>query len=651
LPAKIFPRIEATDFVSLGRNGFSNEPTSVFSFQPNLSIQKGAHGLRFGTEVVMTQYAQQSSGSAGGRITFSKRETQKDFSRGDALSGNAFASMLLGATGGGQVDYNVVPLYKWLYVAPWFQDDWRVNQKLTLNLGFRWDFNSPVHELHNKLNYVFDPSIVNPVSADIDQSKFPGYQVLGGLSFVGVGGAPQSPWKFDTDNIQLRAGATYQLNDKTIVRAGFGRFYLNPTAVGQSQGFSIQTSLLTSQDGNRTPLYNLANPFPSGVRQPPGSALGPKTFLGQNIDYSNPDFQVPLVDQFSIGMQRQLPWKVVLDVSYVGSRTRDEQTQFDAINEPPLSFRQKCDVTMGGSPSYCNDLLPNPFFNVPGFEGTSRFSSPTISRYDLNRPYPQFGRIRVFQQNEGKIWYDSVQVVLNKRMSNGFSLSSTYTYVPRWLEEANYVDNVARIVNRSPYFSDRPHRVTVSGIWELPFGKGKGALSRILGGWQLAGLWIYQSGRPWDLPTGSNAVQILKDPSVPVNLEGGQYIRGVQPCVAQLKDGVYQLLPYSVAAGCTEAYFLILEPNQTNTTMLRDSRLRRPSYKEFDLNLAKTTRLTNRLGLQIRVDVLNVLNTPMYDERQYVTDPTSAEFGSINKNTTRQSNFPRFIQLGFKLLF
>jgi hypothetical protein len=352
----------------------------------------------------------------------------------------------------------------------------------------------------------------------------------------------------------------------------------------------------------------------------------------------------------------------------VGSRTRDLQARYNGLNEPPLSFRDKCDVTQGGSRSFCDERLPNPFFGVPGFEGTGRFTSPTLSRYDLNRPFPQFGGITVTERNDGKYWYDSIQAVLNKRSSRGLTLNATYTYVPRFLEEANgattsltdlnppaFVDDVALVVNRGPHRSHRAHRFTVSGVWQVPVGKGRrfaghagGLLDRLIGGWELAAMGIYQSGQPWHLPDG---LDIVKDPFVPVDLHAGQFISVVRPCVAQLKDGRYQLLPYSVAAGCTEPYFLVREPFQTRRTMFRDGRFRRPFYRDLTVNLAKTTRISDRVRLQVRLEAFNVLNSAMYDERDYVRDFNSSEFGTINKNTVNQSNFPRFIQLGFKLLF
>ena len=657
LPGKYFPRVDIDEFIRLGRGGRGMSTSLVYSVQPNVSMFKGNHSLRFGADLRHTRVGERNTGDAGMRLEFTRGFTQREFNRADTQSGNAFASMLLGAlsaTNSG-IDNNVLPNYAWNYAAPWIQDDWKVTSRLTVNLGLRWDLNTPPIEEADQMNYVFDPDVVNPVSARINQTRFPGYSVKGGLTFAGVGGNPRRPWSLDQDNIQARLGATYQLNDDTVLRAGYGRFYMNPTGVGFTQGFSIRTPLVASLDGGRTSVHSLANPFPAGVLPAPGAEKGLETFLGSNIGYADAGFAIPNVDQFSIGFERRLPWNVVVEASYVGSRTRQEQTSFGQFNEPSLAFVVRCDATRGGNRAFCDERLPNPFFGVPGFEGTTRGTSDTISRYDLNRPYPQFGTINVTELNEGRIWYDSVQLVVNRRSADGLTLNGTYTYVPRFLEEAGYIDGIAGLENRSPYLSHRKHRITASAVWQLPFGRGKsvagaagGVLDRLIGGWEVAGSFIFQSGRPWDLPTG---VEMIGDPSVPVDRHAGQYITGVQPCVGQLRNGVPELTPNSVAAGCTQAFFVTREPFQTRTIMNRDDRLRRPSFQQLDVNFAKTTRISQRVRLQMRIEAFNVFNSAMYDERDYNTTTTSVEFGKINKNATAQSNFPRFVQLGFKLIF
>lgn len=682
LPIPMFPRFEISDNIQLGRGNFSREVTNVYSVQPNLSVVKGAHSLRFGLDLRLQQYARQAAGNAGLRLTFGRTFTQKEFNRADPLSGSGIADLLLGAPNGGNIDNNVFPIYMAKYYAPWFQDDWKVSRKLTINLGLRFDANLPGVERYDRLNYGFETSVVNPANSRIDRTRLiNGNQIFGGLGFAAKGrAAVNSDW----DNIQPRVGFAYSLTGKTVLRAGYGRYYVNPVGAPgyPTNGFSIQTPFVSTSDSNRTPRPNsLADPFPTGVLRPAGSNLGSETFLGLGFSYSNPGFVVPKVDNFSLSLQRQLPWNIAAEVSYVGSRTYDAQSQFNGINEPSLAFRDRCDATKGGNRAVCDELLPNPFVGVAGFSG-ARFTNAMLSRYELMRPFPQFGAISELERNEGRLWYNSFQTLVNKRLSRGLSVSGTYTF-SKTIEEAiqqpgqqdstsSYIDDVARIKNRSLAFSDRPHRFTISGVWELPFGKGRRFLGNanrfadlFVGGWQAAGLYLFNSGRPWQLPGNVDIV----DPDyykVERNrfVNGANWIQGVRPCVAQYvrnSDGSLrrtasgafetQLLTNSINAGCTAPSFIIREPFTTRTTAIRDFRVRRPSYEQFDINFSKTFRITEKMRFQFRAEAYNVFNTPQYDERAYNTDPQNAEFGAINKNNVRQSNFPRFWQLGFKFLF
>ena len=665
LPAKIFPRLQMTDYVTLSR-GASQNTNYVWSFQPNISTTRGQHNIRSGLDMRGTHVERRTVDLAGGQIEFDRRFTQRDFSRADPLSGSAFASFLLGAPHEGFIDNNVLPDFRWGYVAPWVQDDWKLTSRLTLNLGFRWDFNSPVKEDELRMNHRFDPTIVNPVSSRIDQTRFPGYQVRGGLTFVGVDGNPERPWDYDTNNIQLRAGTAYQLNERTVLRAGYGRYFLNPTREGSLQGFSIRTPLVPSNDDFRNPLYNLGNPFPGGVVQPPGSSLGPLTFLGRDeITFSNPSFVVPRVDHFSAGVQRELPWGIATEVTYAGSRSRFQESEFRGINEPPRSLQDLCDVTLGGSRTFCDEQLPNPFFGVPGFEGTPRFTSATLSRFELSRPFPAFGRIYEQNRNDGKIDYDSLQFVVNKRWARGLTLNTNYTWVPRYeltgasagftqgsREQGDYnafIDNATQELHKGPYFTHRHHRFAASGVWELPFGQNRdGVLGALMKGWSVAPMFVYQSGQPWRIPTN---VEIIKDPSLGVD-KTGSFIYGMQPCVGQRNAaGGITLLPFAQAYGCTEPFFVIREPFQARRTPYMIDELRRPSYWQLDLNFAKATQITERVRFQVRLEAFNVFNVPMYDERDYERNTNSADFGRINRTTVGQSNFQRFVQLGFRLTF
>jgi hypothetical protein len=234
-------------------------------------------------------------------------------------------------------------------------------------------------------------------------------------------------------------------------------------------------------------------------------------------------------------------------------------------------------------------------------------------------------------------------------------VNASYTYVPRWTEIGGYVDAVSGLMNEGPYFSQRKHRVTASGVWELPWLRDdRSIVGRVLGGWTMAPLLVFQSGQPWDMPgnvdlaSGVDRAQIA--------LEGkkeGQFIYGAKPCIGQRNatTGIYTLLAVSTAYGCTEPYFLVREPFQRRTAMNRYDEFRRPSFWQVDVNFAKTTPITDRIRLQVRLEAFNLFNSPQYDERQYNQDTNSADFARINRNSTAQSNFQRFIQLGFRLIF
>jgi hypothetical protein len=209
LPTKVFPRFNfftnttsaspiagVEEYRQLGRNNRNKETTTGFSLQPNFSLSKSSHTLRGGLDMRMTWYTRAIDANLF-VLNFDRRFTQRVYNSSDAQSGNAIASFLLGAASGGAVDNIFYPTLRWNYYAPWFQDDWHITNRLTMNLGVRWDLNTPVFETKNRLNYGFDMTSTNPVSSRIDQTRFPGYKVLGGLGFVNVGGKPKYPYNFE----------------------------------------------------------------------------------------------------------------------------------------------------------------------------------------------------------------------------------------------------------------------------------------------------------------------------------------------------------------------------------------------------------------------------------------------------------------------
>src|SRR6185312_2578645 len=187
------------------------------------------------------------------------------------------------------------------YIAGYVQDDFKVTRKLTLNLGIRWDFFLPPTERYGRLARGFDPTQVSPIDPLINRAAAPGFPtVMGGLLYA----ADNSQRAANTDltGFQPRIGVAYQVNNKLVVRGGFGKYMINPNNDwNRTDGYNITTSVVNSNDGGRTPIPNLVNnPFPGGILQPPGKSLGLGTLLGQGISFFDPTFKAPYTNQFSV---------------------------------------------------------------------------------------------------------------------------------------------------------------------------------------------------------------------------------------------------------------------------------------------------------------------------------------------------------------
>ena len=583
LPNKVFPRLNfftsgtTVEYQPLGRNNRNSETTTGFSLQPNFSWTKGKHNVRGGLDMRMTWYTREINPTCSSSASTGASRSES-FNAADALSGNAIASFLLGAPASGAIANNFYPTLRWNYNAPWVQDDWRLTDKLTLNLGFRWDFNTPVFEEDNRLNYVFDTTSTNPVNGRINTALLPnGGPLRGGPTFVEVNGNPKYPYQYDKNNIQPRVGFAYQLNDKMVVRGGYGLYYIN--VVGHRfVGWLRDRDAAHYLSRRRSHLDVPASPIRSrrASRRRPERRADWKRFSAAISSFARTDFVNPYVHQFSLGISATA---AVADDRRACLRRQPHagtsRTGGRASTRHPSALRDRCDPTKGGSVAFCNELLPNPFFQVPGFEGTTRFTSPTLSRHELSRPFPQFTQITELDRNDGQIWYNSAQLMVNKRMSSGVTVAGTYTW-SKMIEEnggGNQVGGTAIaqavftepdvVLQRSPYGSDRRHRITLSGVYQLPFGSDRRFMNNanpvvdaIAGGWEVAGMWLFNSGRPWDLPAN---VFYVKDATIRnINYDDPDVIRGVQNCVAQMNDfGVVTMLGFSTAAGCTEPNFII----------------------------------------------------------------------------------------------
>jgi hypothetical protein len=661
LPVSIVPRFQFDQYPNFGPRNPSQNTTNTISFQPSLSRVEGNHSYRLGGEIrdlrVNAKGASFSFG--GGQFTFDRNFTRQfpDFDGTTftgAANGTAIASLLLGYPSGGTVDILPQIAFKWQYYAIYLQDDWKITPRLTLNLGLRYDIETAPMERYGRQNRGFGFDQASPLATAVrnaNATDCPACANLrGGLLFTGVNGQPEAAFDNDYNNIQPRIGAAYRLFEKTVIRGGYGLFYFPQAEFGGTTGYSVSSPFIPTVGGGANqfvPAFTLSNPYPSGVLQPTGSSLGLNTQLGGNFIFNLPNRRIPKTHQFSFGIQQELPWQLKLDLAYAGNRSLDILTNdfnvggarnINALSAAQLEqFRQ--------NPAFFNASVPNPFAGL--IPNNPTLNAPTIARRLLLLPYPQFGTVTQGLENVGRIWYNALKAQLEKRFSAGFTFTSSYTW-SKAIGALTFLNDQDLEPARAVTDDDRTHRWVLSGIWQLPFGKGRQfgsgvnrATELLIGGWEYTWIANIQSGRPLNLPGN---VDLIGDLSANVSGFDRYFNNCTLPFGATLARQ-----PNATRTGfesCSNPAFAIRGPNTLRTIPLRSSQIRLPSRALFDMGLNKNFNFSERVRFQFRLETFNTFNTPVYGGPN--TDPNSPNFGFVQRD---QANLSRNVQLGFKLIF
>ncbi|MGH9940754.1 MAG: TonB-dependent receptor domain-containing protein [Pyrinomonadaceae bacterium] len=658
LPASIVPRFEAEQYNAFGPRNESQNTTNTIALQGSLSLIRGQHSFRLGGEVrdnrINARGASFSWG--GGQFAFNRNFTQLDPTQpASGTQGSSIASLLLGYPSGGTVDNLSRPGFRWKYYAAYLQDDIKVSRKLSVNLGLRYDYEAAPTERFNQQNRGFGFDQTSPLSARIagrpGVSECPACANLrGGLLFAGVGGQPEEAFDADRNNFQPRIGVAYQFNDKTVVRGGYGLYYFPQAEFGGTTGFTVSSPFVATSGGGAQafiPVNTLSNPFPNGLIQPTGASLGLLTQAGGGVTFSLPTREIPKVHQFSLGVQRQLPGNVKLDVAYVGSRSRDILTNDfnigNARNINVLSAAQLADAR--ARPAFYNESVANPFAGL--LPGTG-LNAAMVQRRQLLLPFPQFGSVTQALENIGEIDYDSLQVSAEKRMTNSLTMIASYTF-SKTLGALGFLNNQDAEPDRSVTDFDRPHVLVLSGVYQLPFGRGQRfagdagrGLNLLIGGWEYNWIARFQSGLPLNLPGN---VDLIGDPRI--DPDSRTFDRYFNNCVRQPNGTSRQ--PNAARNGfepCSSPAFAIRGADTLRTTSFRTARIREHTVPQFDMSLNKSFNFSERYRAQFRVEAFNVANSPLFGQPN--NDPNSTNFGFVTRG---QRNFPRQVQLGFKFYF
>ncbi len=671
--ASEFPYLDISEFASMGTNSNGQNVKNSLNLFPTVTWIKKSHTIHAGLDLRLWQSGDDVIGG-GNNFWIDRTWTQTNCGScgsWDPASGNSIASLLLGNPTSGSDYIGVKTYWSSHYWAPFIQDDWKVNHKLTLNLGVRWDFVEPETERNNYANGGFNSTTVNPINAIV---TVPGYsQILGGVTYLGVNGYARSAYPLTKTDIQPRFGIAYALNDKTVLRAGFGESTRSPENAPNNIGYSSSTNYQSNDPNDPGSTYpNLANqidnPY-SSVVQPTGHALGMLEDLGQGPWTINPKYIIPTFWNYSAGIERQVLKNDMVNISYVGSRLYDgdcSNGSFDGqcpnINHESASAMTNCNPENGGRYENCNnDNVANPFLGISAFNGSSYYNSSTINGLNLTRPFPEFTDMTMWQANVAHTWYNSLQVTALHRLSHALTLHGTWTY-SKMMDEGGVNDTTFLVPFRQIDGNDHSHRITLSGVYELPVGRGRTLLpnaNRIvdgaIGGWELASLYIYQSGAPWLIPGNPNEVYLHNAYVKPHIQKDNGYIRLVAACAEQYQEnsnGVYSLvqLPYDYDGNCAQGANFLQVPSYAPTPDNVYTGIRLPRSHQFDANLSKNFAIREDLKLQIRMEAFNVLNHPLWVENPDGSTNDST-FGTIERGAWGQSNLPRQMQLSAKVVW
>ncbi len=607
----------------------ANYHTWAADFTKSLS----RHSLRFGAEYRLYREHTYNFALVTPQLTFGNTFTRGPLDNSPvAPIGQGYASFLLGLPTDGQQNVVDSLAEQSKTSAFYVQDDWRISNTLTVNAGLRYDYDSPATERFNRSIRGYDFGTSNPVEAQarinyaaapIPELPVANFRATGGLQFAGVGGQPRGLWEADRNNFAPRLGIAWQMRPRTVLRTGYGIYFVplgvDRTTVNQS-GFSLRNSLVASTDNGLTFSSSLSNPFPGGLAQPLRAAGGLSTDVGRSISYFKARPKNGYQQRFSLSLQHQVG-KWLLEGTYVGNRGTSLQVT-RPLNPIPNEQLSRSGERDQGTIDRLSRQVNNPFFPLPLTDIAGR----TVAASQLLRPYPHYSGLAA-DLPIGYSWYHSLQTRVERRFSQGFTVNLGHTW-SKLMEANSYRNGGDAQLEEVISDLDRTHRFTGSGIWEIPVGKGRPLwnsagrfANAVVGDWQLQAVWQRNTGAPISfgnlLLTGD--IRSLPAPT--------------QTLDTWFNTGIFNRVPAQQLA------------SNVRTLSTRFSGVRIPGQESWDISALKNFRVTERVRLQLRGELLNAMNRSNLAGPN--TDPTNTLFGRI----TATSGFPRQVHIGLKATF
>jgi Carboxypeptidase regulatory-like domain/TonB dependent receptor len=658
---------------------FIQDRNTQFNLTPSITLVRGRHTLKLGAQLELGRDNYAQTNVASGAFAFC--------GSGQAcFSGFSFADFLLGyADNPSNVENHffgqaVVPALiagQQFYRGFYADDTYHVTNKLTLNLGLRYDLQGPWSERFDRLSY-FNSNAVNWLSNPASTAGLtrvtglPG--IRGDVFLVPTGGGNSIP--LDKTNISPRVGFAYSFNPKTVIRGGYGVFFIpNYVSFGLNPNNDLVNDATTSFNGTingTVPINTINTPFLPSIVPPVGRTLGTlgtqqyASQVVQNPTVANlADHPFGYVQQWNLNVQRNLPGGFFASVAYVGSKGTHLESYSQQINQIGDGFLSQaatqCAAQQAVTGTRCDaagvtllQSVANPFFDSA--TGTAyALGTATTTIGQLSRPYPQYTGLSLAGQGSYDSTYHSLQLTVERRFAGAGSLLVAYTNaklisntdtLTNWLEVAagGIQDNNNNKGERSLSSQDVSQRLVISYVLDLPFGRGKRYLSgasglteKLVGGWGIDGVTIFQSGFPLVFSNSRpNYVTLFGAGSRPNFVAG---CNKSAPTGGRAKLGEW----FNTACFSAPADFTFGNEPRTDPTMRGDG------VKNFDFSLFKRTRFgpEEKLGLEFRAEFFNLFNRTQFAPPN--TSFGSATFGQVS--STYPGTNPRLVQFGLKFAF
>jgi hypothetical protein len=630
------PRFNIGGFSAIGEGIGGGSTHNIYSFQPTVTriMGGGKHQIRVGYDGRSYRENAYGPGNAAGSYDFGTAYTRGPLDNSPAAPiGQDYAAFLLGQVTGGSIDRNASRSNQVMYHSVFFHDDFKVSSRLTLNLGLRYEYEGGLTERFNRNTRGFDLTSASPTEAaakaayavsPIAQVAASAFQVKGGYLFAGSSG--RGVWTPDKNNFQPRLGVAYKIANSTVLRGGWGVYMVPFIIAGVNQaGFSQATNIVPTADAGLTFLATLANPFPNGVIDPPGASRGLSTFLGRGVSFVPLEARNGMSQRFEFGMQQELRGRILIEGGYVGNRGYDLTTGTNRLNATPRQYLSTSAERDQATIDFLSENVTNPFRGLIPGEG---LNGNVTSRGQLLRAFPHFTGLSQ-SQFDGSSNYHSLQGKVEKRFSQGYTLLVSYT-LSKLREKVSYLNDVDTEYEDRLSGSDRRQRIVFSGIWDLPFGRGRRfgtgwsrLTNAIAGGWQATGIAQFQTGGP-------------------LNFDSNYLFRGDRNTVAlNAQENIDRW--FSTAGFETNPQRQLA--NNYRTALRQFPGVRGQGLNLWDLSVIKAFQITESMKLQFRTEFLNAFNHPQFNDPDRT--PTNSNFG----RSTGQGNLPRNIQFALKLMF